>query len=286
MGLSKWILGGIGWAKFGLIGGIIGYLIGKGLESLASGSSHVASNGESQQEEPSAQQSSGYRRYYNTGTADDLSAALIVLIAAVMNADSVVRKSELDHVKRFLVSNYGEEDAKELLLKLRELNGKDIPLAGVCRQIKQNTDYTTRYHMLDFLFSIADADGLITRSEILTLHTISSNLGIATRDYMSIKGRHSGSGEQRSTENESSYEERSGSTRGWDSTEASGPYSVLGLKSDATDEEVKKAYRRLAMKYHPDRVENLGDAVRRNAEEQFKKINEAYETIKVARGLK
>ena len=61
-----------------------------------------------------------------------------------MNADSVVRKSELDHVKRFLVSNYGEEDAKELLLKLRELNGKDIPLAGVCRQIKQNTDYTQR----------------------------------------------------------------------------------------------------------------------------------------------
>ena len=65
-----------------------------------------------------------------------------------------------------------------------------------------------------------------------------------------------------------------------------GPYAVLGIDSNATDDEVKKAYRRLAMKYHPDRVENLGEEVRRNAEEQFKKINEAYETIRIARGLK
>ena len=48
---------------------------------------------------------------------------------------------------------------------------------------------------------------------------------------------------------------------------------------------MKKAYRKLAMKYHPDRVENMGEEIKKNAEIQFKEINEAYETIKAARGM-
>ena len=61
------------------------------------------------------------------------------------------------------------------------------------------------------------------------------------------------------------------------------PYSVLGIVDTATNEEVKKAYRRLAMKFHPDKVEGLGDEVKKNAEQQFREINEAYETIKKAK---
>lgn len=64
------------------------------------------------------------------------------------------------------------------------------------------------------------------------------------------------------------------------------PYSVLGVDKNATDEEIKKAYRRLAMKYHPDKVEGLGEDVKRNAEAQFREINEAYEQIKSERGMK
>lgn len=282
MGLGKWILTGIGWAKFGVIGGILGYLLGKGIESFSYNNQQIGSRNE---EEPSTRT----RYYYNTGTVEDLSLALMVLIAAVMNADGVVRKSELDHVKRFLISNYGEEKSKELLLKLRELKGKDIPLADVCRQIKRNTDYTTRYHMLDFLFSIAGVDGFLDRSELLKLNTIGNNLGISKSDYLSIKTRHSRYGyfsgdEYGSRDNDGSGS--SSSTGSYNTYSDEGPYSVLGINSSATDEEVKKAYRRLAMKYHPDRVENLGDEVRRNAEEQFKKINEAYETIRLSRGIK
>lgn len=292
MGLGKWILTGLGWAKFGPLGGIVGYMIGRAFEGfgnnyqqVGSGSSAQGSSTGNSTNTGGQQSSGGSRRYHNTGSRDDLSVALVVLIASVMNADGVVRKSELDLVKRFLVSNYGEEKAKEMLLMLRNLNGQDIPISDVCRQIKQNTDYTTRYHMLDFLFGIADADGMITRSEVLHLHTISSNLGISTKDYISIKGRHNGFGGNSGGE---WHWNGSGNGNGSDRNGTysdEGPYAVLGLDSSATDDEVKKAYRRLAMKYHPDRVENLGEEVRRNAEEQFKKINEAYETIKKARGM-
>jgi len=258
----------------GPIGGIIGYLIGRGIENvqyagrIGSGSSTYSSGGQG-----------GSRRYQNTGSNDDLSAALLVLITAVMNADNMVRKSELDLVKRFLVSNYGEERAKEMLLRIREMGRNKIPVEDVCLQIKQNTDYTTRYHMLDFLFSIADADGEILMAEHTLLHTISNRLGINARDYLSITARHTSS-------RYGGYSGYGGGSTSSGTTSGRDPYKVLGLESTATDEEIKKAYRRLAMKYHPDKVEGMGEEVKRNAEAQFREINEAYETLKKERGIK
>lgn len=286
MGIGKWILTGLGWSMMGPIGGIIGYLIGNRLEkrseyreSLGGGSYGGGSYGGGSYGRPS-----GSHRYSNTGTADDLSAALLVLIAAVMKADNVVRKSELELVKRFLVSNYGEERAKELLLKLRDMQQEDFPINDICQQIKQNTDYTTRYHMLDFLFSIADADGEVTFQEQSLLRTISNRLGINARDFLSILSRHSGFGFGGSSSGR--YGSGSSSASSSSSGYKKDPYKVLGLDSSATDEEIKKAYRRLAMKYHPDKVEGMGEEVKKNAEAQFREINEAYETLKALRGIK
>ncbi|MBP5190877.1 MAG: molecular chaperone DjiA, partial [Bacteroidales bacterium] len=241
MGIGKWILTGLGWSMMGPIGGIIGYLIGNKLEKRSEYRETIGGgsygSGESHQ--------SNAHRYTNTGSADDLSAALLVLIAAVMNADNVVKKSELDRVKVFLVSNYGEEKAKEMLLRLRDLKNLDIPIGDVCQQIKQNTDYTTRYHMLDFLFSIADADGEVTFPEQTKLRSISNKLGVNARDFISIAARHvaNGFGGGQS----SGYGSGSSSSNNYNKD----PYKVLGLDSSATDDEIKRAYRRLAMKYHP-----------------------------------
>ena len=62
-------------------------------------------------------------------------------------------------------------------------------------------------------------------------------------------------------------------------------YEVLGLKKGASDDEIKKAFRKLAMKYHPDRVSTLGEDVQKAAAEKFRQVKEAYETIKKERGL-
>lgn len=268
MGLGKWILTGLGWSIMGPIGGIIGYLVGKKLENGGKKSYEPYSKGSRFQETSTH----GNRRYSNTGTSEDLSVALVVLMSAVMKADNEIKKSELDFVKRFLRSNYGEEEAKRLLLKLRDLNSKDIPLFDVCRQIKQNTDYTTRYHMLDFLYGIAGADEEVAESEVSVLRTISNYLGINSQDYLSIHNRHVAG--------------RRYSSTSYGNTTKKDPYKVLGLDSNASNEEIKKSYRRLAMKYHPDRVEGLGEEVRKNAEAQFREINEAYETLKILRGIK
>lgn len=271
MAILKWIFAGIGWVTHGPIGALLGYALGAAI--APSEQPRIGSGNDS----ASGRRSHG--RYQNTGTQGDINAALLVLVAAVMKADGVVLKSELDYVKKFLLHNYGEEKAKELLKVLHDITKQDIPIDQVCRQIKVNTDYDTRYHMVDFLFGIAMADNNFAESEKVMLFRIVSHLGINSHDFSSMYSRYTygryqggyGSSEAGGrTSNNGSY-----------NPDASGrdPYGVLGLERGASKEEVKKAYRRLAMKYHPDKVANMGEEMQKNAERQFREIKAAYEQI-------
>ena len=202
----------------------------------------------------------------------------MVLIAAVMKVDGAVKRSELDYVKRFLLANYGEDRGREMLKVLQQMVQRDIPIDQVCAQIKVNTDYNTRYHMVDFLFGIGGADGDFHQSEINMLRLIAQYLGISQSDYMSIHERHVGSSDSGYSDY-SGYSGRSNASRTYDKD----PYRVLGIDSSATDDEVRKAYRKMAMKYHPDRVAGMSEEMQRNAAEQMKEINQAYEVIKERR---
>ena len=258
---TKWLFAGLGWAVGGPIGALLGFFLGKAISpdrQLGDG-------------EPAA---AGAHRgpYRNTGTQQDINAALMVLIAAVMKADGAVKRSELDYVKRFLLQNYGEERGKQMLKVLQQMVQQEIPLGQVCAQIKVNTDYNTRYHMVDFLYGIGGADGEFHQAELNTLRLIAQHLGISQGDYTSIHERHTG---------RTGGSGGSGSAgRARTSAYARDPYKVLGVEASATDEEVKKAYRRMAMKYHPDRVADMGEEIQRNAAEQMKAVNEAYEEVK------
>ena len=126
--------------------------------------------------------------------------------------------------------------------------------------------------MVDFLFGLGGADGAFDQSELNMLHLMAQYLGISQSDYTSIYERHVGSGYSggsRKTSSANNY--------------TKDPYKVLGISKDATDDEVKKAYRKMAMKYHPDRVAGMSEELQRNAAEQMKEINEAYEQIKSIR---
>lgn len=272
---AKWIMTGLGWAFGGPIGAIIGYFLGSVIS--------VPQGMESEVQDSPYGSTTHRGPYHNTGTQQDLTVALMVLIAAVMKSDGIVKQGELDYVKRFLLKNYGEERGVDVLHVLRDVVKRDFDLRAVCRQIMENTDYDTRYHMVDFLFGIAEADSNFNASEERTLKNIATNLGINTQDFTSIYTRHVGNRYQ------GYYDDGNGTTSGGRTTTSSftkNPYEVLGIKSNATDDEVRRAFRHLAMKYHPDKMEGMGEEVKRNAQRQFQEISQAYETIKAARGMK
>jgi len=185
--------------------------------------------------------------------------SLLVLIAAVMKADGKVVKSELDYVKQFFIRQFGQETAKEALVMLRDLLKKEIPLRDVCMQIGRNMDYSSRLQLLHLLFGVAGADARFHPSEIKLIETISGYLGIASTDYLSIRNMFI--------------------------PETDSAYKILEIEASATNDDVKKAYRKMALKYHPDKVIHLGEEFRKTAEEKFKKVNEAYEKIKKERNI-
>ncbi len=189
----------------------------------------------------------------------DFGMSLLVLVAAVMKADGAVVKSELDYVKQFFIRQFGQESAKQATLMLKDILKQEIPVRDVCEQIRGNMDYSSRLQLLHLLFNVSLADTSIHRSETEIIEKISSYLGVTGVDFLSIKNMFI--------------------------PETDSSYKILEIAPSATNDEVKKAYRRMAMKYHPDKVNHLGDDFRRTADEKFKKVNEAYEKIKKERNM-
>jgi len=192
-------------------------------------------------------------------TPGDFGMSLIVLIAAVMKADGKVLKSELDYVKQFFISQFGADTAREALQMLKDLLQKEIPLRDVCMQIRSNMDYSSRLQLIHILYNISAADNRFEPAETKVIRSIADMLGISQTDYDSIRNMFI------------------------PATDAA--YRILEVERTATDEELKKAYRKMALKYHPDKVSHLGDDFRKTAEEKFKAVNEAWEKIKKERNI-
>ncbi len=189
----------------------------------------------------------------------DFGMSLLVLVAAVMKADGKVVKSELDYVKQFFVRQFGEDSAKHALLTLKDILKKEIPVRDVCLQIKGNMDYSSRLQLLHLLFNVSLADTAIHPLEMQIIEKISSYLGIGSGDFLSIKNMFI--------------------------PETDSSYKILEIEPSATDDEVKKAYRKMAVKYHPDKVSHLGEDIRKSADEKFARVNEAYNKIKKERSM-
>jgi DnaJ like chaperone protein len=196
----------------------------------------------------------------NKTTSGDYAISLLVLVAAVMKADGKILKSELDYVKKFLVQNFGIDGAQEALTMLKDLLKQEIPVEDVCIQISQKVDYASRLQLLHFLYGLSHSDGRMEQVELNLIEKMAHALGVRPTDNESIKSMFI--------------------TETLDNS-----YKILEIENSATNEEIKKAYRRMATKYHPDKVAYLGDEFKKAAHEKFQKLNEAYDKIKKERGI-
>jgi len=234
---AKWIGGGLGWAFGGPLGGILGFMVG----SMFGG------------------QGGGGQAVYGRTQSGDFNISLLVLTAAVMKADGTVKKSELNYVKQFLVSNFGQQLAAQYTKALGEILKQELNVQEVSAQIGQYMDYSSRLMLVQYLFGIALSDGQSHPAEIELINAIAGFMGIGRKDYESIKAMF---------------------IKDTDSA-----YKILEVSPSASDDEIKKAYRELAKKYHPDKVAHLGEEIKKAAEVKFTTLNAAYEAVKEERGM-
>lgn len=253
MGYAKWIGGAVGWALGGPIGGVMGYWLGKMFsdDSLARDDGYQTMGGK----EPR-----GTRNQTRQTRSGDFALSMVVLSAAVMQADRRVLKSELDYVKQFFRTNFGQAQAEQLTLALREALKNPVDVRGVCMQIRANMPHAKRLLLLQYLYGIAQADRNVDLREVELIRRMASFLGVSDKDRASIEAPfHS---------------------------DKPDPYTVLEIGHDASDADIKKAYRRLALKFHPDKVRDMGEAYAKQAETRFLEVQEAYESLKKIRGFK
>lgn len=259
---AKWIGGGLGWALGGPIGGIAGFALGALFDNA--GDIDLKNGRGSFNPFTGDRENPGQQQGYRETQAGDFGISLVILSAAIMQADGKVMKSELSYVKQFLVRQFGEEKAKELLRVLKEVLEQNVSIRQVCLQIRSHMSHPMRLQLLHYLFGIANADQQVHKGEFDVLATISRYLGISQKDFMSISAMFSFSSNSTSTED---------------------AYRILEVSKNASDDEIKTAYRKLAKKNHPDRVASLGEEFQKAAKEKFQKIQDAYEQIKKERGM-
>jgi DnaJ like chaperone protein len=190
---------------------------------------------------------------------NNFSASLLVLSAAVMKSDGIPKKSELDFIRSFFTRQFGEQKAARDMLQLREMLKREIPVYQVCIQIKEFMPLASRHQLIHYLYGLSNADGVIHSAEINIIDQIGSYLGISNAEMNSLKAMYF--------------------------RDAQSDYKILETDENVTDNEVKKAYRQMALKFHPDKVAQEGEEVQRAATEKFKKVQEAYENIKKKRGM-
>ena len=193
-------------------------------------------------------------------SSKDFEINLLALASLVIKADGKVTQNELDFVRRYFISAYGKNRANEVFKIFNQnVKNKGISVSKISRLFNLALNYESRLQVIHFLFGIAKADGNISELEIKKLLDFSNLFKLSYADFLSIKAMFV--------------------------QESDNAYKILEVDKTATNDEIKKSYRDLAKKHHPDKVQHLGDAYVKAAQDKFQQIQKAYQNIKNERGF-
>jgi DnaJ like chaperone protein len=246
--MFRWLGAILGFIFYRFAGAVIGFFLGSLLDSMGG-----------------SKKGGGYRGVFRQQSRDRVSPAdfelnLLSLASLVIKADGAVSQAELDYVRQYFVQAYGKDRANATFRVFNEvIKKREISAQRIGGLLRQRMRYESRLQVVHFLFSIANADGLVSEAEVGIINTISINLGIQNPDFESIKAMF---------------------FKNPDSA-----YKILEIERTATDAEVKAAYRTMAKKYHPDKLQHMDEAYRKGAEDKFTKVQEAYEQLQKERGF-
>lgn len=243
--MIKWVAAFLGYFVFRFPGAVVGFIVGSLLDNLGN-----------------TKQGGGFFQEFTRSTVApvDFELNLLSLCSIVIKADGQVSQRELDYVRHYFLSTYGKEKANAIFRTFNEVIRKNgVSAQPICTYLVQHTRYEVRLQLLHFLFGIAQADGQVSQAEAHKLRELAGYLHVGLHDFESIRAMFIKSADH--------------------------AYKILEISREATNADVKKAYRTMAKKYHPDRVVTEDEAIQKGAEEKFKEVQKAYETIQKERGI-
>ncbi|MCX2681271.1 TerB family tellurite resistance protein [Galbibacter sp. EGI 63066] len=244
--MYKWIFGFLGFFVLRFYGAIIGFIIGSVMDGFK-GKGGIS-----------------FDTLFNDRTREvspaDFELNLLSLCSIVIKADGKINQNELQYVRAYFVSTYGKEKANAIFRTFNEVaKNREVSSQRICAYLNQRTRYEMRLQLLHFLFGIAQADGAVTEAERIKIREIAGYMRVHYRDFESIMAMFVKS--------------------------ADTAYKILEVNKDASDADVKAAYRQMVKKYHPDKVRTTDEAIKKGAEEKFKEVQKAYEQIQKERDL-
>ncbi len=189
--------------------------------------------------------------------------SLLILSSIVIRVDGKIDKSELECVRLFFINSFGKSKSDTYFKVFNEIKNKPFPsIRSICMEINQQVNHKSRLQIIHFLLSIAHSDGIIVNSEINIIKKIAKYFWISEYDLNSIEAMFSKKKDIRNA------------------------YLVLGVSSKSSEEELRKAYRKMVKKYHPDKLQGVSDDIVKMANKKFQAVKDAYELIKKNRNLK
>lgn len=241
----KWLGAGLGFSLGGPIGSLLGFVVGNIIDGFTKDDFEAA-------------------RHISQGAPNkrsgDFEISLLILSSVVIKSDGKVDERELIFVRNHFKQMYGEERASHAFKLFKGfMRSNKISVRQVCIQIRQNMSHAARLQLIHFLFGIAKVDGHVSKEEVEAIRGIAGYLYINQNDFESIKAM---------------FYQNSDSS-----------YRILEIEKSATNDEIKKAYRRMVKKYHPDKLHHLGDEHLKGAEDKFREVQKAYEKIQKERGF-
>ncbi|MDV7186300.1 TerB family tellurite resistance protein [Lutibacter sp. TH_r2] len=242
---AKWLGAGLGFSVGGPIGSILGFVVGSFIDGFT---------------KEDVENARTYRTTHSNVQSGDFEISLLLLSAVVIKADGKIDQRELAYVREHFKRMYGEQRASNAFKLFNGfIKNNNISTRQVCMQIRQHTTHASRLQLVHFLFGIAKSDGIVNEREVNSIKTIAGYLNISNYDFESIKAMF------------------------YNSSDSS--YKILEIEKSASNDEVKKAYRKMVKKYHPDKLRHLGEEHLKGAEEKFREVQKAYEHIQNERGM-
>lgn len=199
-------------------------------------------------------------QYQNTANTSAFETNLIVLAAAIIMADGDAGNEELDFAREFFKTHFNPEHIDEKMAILNHCLRKTYDMRKACDDLRNSSQPSTRYQVVTFLYELALSDGTLSQPESTLLFIIAGWLNVNDVDFRKIKA---------SFEN---YEQQN-------------LYALLGVSPNASFEDIKAAYRRAVLEYHPDRNAGLNATEQKAKAERFLRVQEAYNKIRSDRGF-